>query len=250
MSFLRSSRAVPAAALLLVAGHAAAISIDYQPLPDQSSAVLVQSSGGTTVTAHAFGGVPNPQATMTPTGTPGGFTALNVNVGGSALLGTRGLGCGAVASQCDLIAPVGEDVLRLTFSLPSRLDSVTLAAMEDADDVRWFYWNGASYQLAGSDTCAAFSFCAGNETFGGPFGSHSTSWLLVAENSGATAFALRSIQFTSIPEPGTGLLVAAGLLATGAIRRRRGSHPPARRARAGARAAGYPSGTPWSSITS
>lgn len=213
--------ALVAGAVWATAPGAQAITIDWEPLSDQSSASIVQSSGGTTVTAQAFGGVSNPQGTMTPTGTPGGFTVLNVNVGGVAFFGTRGLGCGIVASQCDLIAPIGEDVLRLTFSKPSRLDTVTIAAMEDADDVRWFFWNGASYQLAGSDTCTTFSFCGGNETFNGPFGNYSTSWIFVAENSGATAFALRSIGFTSIPEPGTALLFATGLLLTAAARRER-----------------------------
>jgi hypothetical protein len=198
---------------LLAAVSAEALSIDYAALSDQSSASIVQVAGPVTVTAQAFGGVSNPQASMTPSGTPGGFTALDVNGGGSALLGTRGLGCGIVASQCDLIAPIGEDVLRLTFTQPVVLNAITIAAMEDADDVRWYAWNGSSYALAGSDTCAVFSFCGGNETFTGPYGlpSGSTSWILVAENSGATAFALRSIDFTAIPEPGTALLVALGL---------------------------------------
>lgn len=160
---------------------------------------------------------------MTPTGTPGGFTNIGVNVGGSSLFGKRGLGCGPVASQCDLIAPIGEDALRITFSQPVEIDSLTIAAMEDADDVSWGYWNGASYQHAGNDTCAAFSFCGGNEAFNGPFGAPSTSWLLVAENTGATAFALRSVSFTAfpVPEPGTVGLVALGLAAAAARRRAR-----------------------------
>lgn len=200
------------AALALSSTAARGVTIDFQPLPDQSAAQIVQSSGGVTLTVRGFGGVTDPQTTMTPAGTPGGFTALNVNVGGSSVLGTRGLGCGAVASQCDLIAPVGEDVLRLTFSTAVQIDSLTLAALEDPDNVTWWFWNGASYQLAGQDTCTTFSFCGGNETYNGPFGSPSSSWLLVAENSGASAFALRSVSFTAIPEPGTALLLGFGLL--------------------------------------
>lgn len=221
--FQYSAAVLAGAALLFVAAGASALSIDYAALSDQSSGSIVQAAGSVTVTAQAFGGVANPQGSMTPTGTPGGFTPLNVNVGGSAFLGTRGLGCGIVASQCDLIAPVGEDVLRLTFTQPVVLNSITIAAMEDPDDVRWYAWNGSSYSLAGSDTCATFSFCGGNETFTGPYGlpGGSTSWILVAENSGATAFALRSIDFTAIPEPGTALLFALGLGLT-ARRARRG----------------------------
>lgn len=204
------------------AASAQALSIDYAALSDQSSASIVVNAGGVTVTAQAFGGVTNPQNTMTPTGTPGGFTALNVNIGGSSLFGTRGLGCGAVASQCDLIAPIGEDVLRLSFSQPVQLDQVVLAAIEDADDVRWFYWNGSSYALAGADTCSTFSFCGGNETYNGPFGAPSTSWIFVAENSGASAFDVRSINFTAfpVPEPATALLLALGLSAIATKRRR------------------------------
>lgn len=220
--FQLRTAALAGAVALFVATSASALSIDYAALSDQSSASIVQVAGPVTVTANAFGGVSNPQGSMTPTGTPGGFTALNVNVGGSAFLGTRGLGCGIVASQCDLIAPVGEDVLRLTFTQPVVLDSITIAAMEDPDDVRWYAWTGSSYALAGSDTCTTFSFCGGNETFTGPYGlpSGSTSWILVAENSGASAFALRSIAFTAIPEPGTALLIAVGLVFTAGRARR------------------------------
>lgn len=211
------------AAAFSFASAAGALTVDYQPLSDQSAASITQVTGGVTVTAQGFGGVTNPQLSMTPTGTPGGFTALQVNVGGSSFFGTRGLGCGPVASQCDLIAPIGEDVLRITFSEPVQLDSVTIAAMEDPDDVTWWYWNGASYQLAGQDGCTTFSFCGGNETFNGPFGLPSTSWLFVAENSGASAFVVRSLSFTPmpIPEPGTALLLAAGLAVAAARRRSR-----------------------------
>jgi hypothetical protein len=212
---------VACGAAFLAVSNAEALSIDYAALSDQSSPSIVQTTGGVTVTANAFGGVANPQNTMTPSGTPGGFTALNVNIGGSSLFGTRGLGCGAVASQCDLIAPVGEDVLRLSFSQPVQLDSVTIAAMEDPDDVRWFRWTGSSYALAGSDTCVTFSFCGGNETFSGPWGGPSTSWIFVAENSGATAFDIRSINFTAfpVPEPGTALLLSLGVAAIAARRK-------------------------------
>lgn len=211
------------AAILAGGGAAAALTLDYQPLGDQSAASITQGVGGVTVTAQAFGGVANPQLLMTPTGTPGGFTPLAVNIGGSSFLGTRGLGCGPVASQCDLIAPAGEDVLRITFSEPVQLDAVTLAAVEDPDDITWWYWNGASYVLAGQDTCAPFSFCGGNETWTGPFGAPSTSWLFVAENTGASAFVVRSLTFTPvpIPEPGTALLVALGVAAIAARRRPR-----------------------------
>lgn len=210
-------------AAVLASSAARAITLDYQPLGDQSSSSIVQVAGGVSVTAQAFGGVSNPQASMTPAGTPGGFTALNVNVGGSSLFGTRGLGCGPVASQCDLIAPTGEDALRLTFSQPVQIDVLTLAGVEDPDDITWWYWNGASYVFAGQDTCSTFSFCGGNETYTGPFGAPSTSWLIVAESSGASAFAVRSIAFTAypIPEPGTAALVALGIAGTAARRRAR-----------------------------
>ena len=160
---------------------------------------------------------------MTRAGTPGGFTPLAVNIGGSSLFGTRGLGCGLVASQCDLIAPAGEDVLRITFSEPVQLDVVTLGAVEDPDDVTWWYWNGASYVFAGQDTCTPFSFFGGNESYAGPFGAPATSWLFIAENTGVSAFVVRSLTFTPvpIPEPGSALLVALGAAAIAARRRLR-----------------------------
>lgn len=217
MSRFRMGAAWACTAALLIAADAGALSIDYAALSDQSSSSIVQLTGGVTVTATAFGGATNPQTTMTPTTGPSGGSALNVNIGGSSLFGTRGLGCGAVASQCDLIAPVGEDVIRLNFSTPVQLDQVVLAALEDPDDVRWFRWTGSTYALAGSDTCTTFSFCGGNETYNGPFGT-SQSWIFVAENSGASAFDIRSVNFT-VPEPGTALLVALGLGAVVAKRR-------------------------------
>jgi len=223
VSAIRHLTVAACAAVLAWGSAASALTIDYQPLSDQSAASIVQVAGSVTVTAQAFGGVVNPQLSMTPTGTPGGFTALNVNIGGSSFLGTRGLGCGPVASQCDLIAPIGEDVLRLSFSDPVQIDKLTLAAVEDPDDISWWYWNGSSYVHAGNDACTTFSFCGGNETYTGPFGAASTSWLFVAENSGASAFALRSLEFTAypIPEPGSVLLLALGLAATAAGRRAR-----------------------------
>lgn len=223
MSAFRFLAAAACAAALSWGGAAGALTLDYQPLGDQSAASITQVVGGVTVTAHAFGGVTNPQLSMTPTGTPGGFTPLNVNIGGSSFFGTRGLGCGPVASQCDLIAPAGEDALRITFSEPVQIDALTLGAVEDPDDITWWYWNGASYVLAGQDTCTTFSFCGGNETYVGPFGAPSTSWLFVAENSGASAFVVRSLTFTPypIPEPGTALLVAMGVAAVAARRRMR-----------------------------
>src|SRR5690606_7040608 len=65
------SLAVAALATAVLFGPAAAhaITLDYQPLNAQSSSSIVQVAGGVTVTAHAFGGVANPQASMTPTGT-------------------------------------------------------------------------------------------------------------------------------------------------------------------------------------
>lgn len=223
MSRIRPIAAVAAAlALALGASGARALSINYSGLSDQSGSSIVQVAGPVTVTAQAFGGVSNPQGSMTPTGTPGGFTSLGVNIGGVSLFGTRGLGCGtSLASQCDLIAPIGEDVLRLTFSQPVFLDSITFAAWEGPDEVSWYAWTGSSYALAGDEGPDSAPL-NGNETFTGPYGlpSGSTSWIFIAENAGATAFALRSINFTAIPEPGTALLLAIGLAFTAGRARR------------------------------
>lgn len=214
MSRIRPIAALAAAlALALGAGGAQALSINYSGLSDQSAASITQVAGPVTVTAQAFGGVANPQGSMTPTGTPGGFTSLGVNIGGVDGFGTRGLGCGtALASQCDLIAPTGEDLLRLAFSQPVILDSFTLAAWEGPDSASWYAWNGSSYSLVGTAGPDSNIF-NGYETLTGPFGapSGSTSWIFIAENSSATSIALRSINFTAVPEPGTALLVALGL---------------------------------------
>lgn len=222
MSRMRPIAALAAAfAVALGAGGAQALSINYAGLSDQSGSPIVQVAGPVTVTAQAFGGVSNPQGSMTPTDTPGG--SLGVNIGGVNLFGTRGLGCGtSLASQCDLIEPLGEDVLRLTFSQPVFPNSITFAAWEGPDEVSWYAWTGSSYALVDAEGPDPAPL-NGNETFTGPFGlpSGSTSWIFIAENAGATAFALRSLDFTAIPEPGTALLMGLGL-AVCAGRARRG----------------------------
>lgn len=140
MSRIRPFAALAGALALLGAGGAQALSINYSALSDQSGSSIVQSDGGVTVTAQAFGGVTNPQGSMAPTGTPSGFTSIGVNIGGVDVFGTRGLGCGTLlASQCDLIAPIGEDVLRLNFSAAVTLDGFTFAAWEGADEASWWY---------------------------------------------------------------------------------------------------------------
>lgn len=222
MSRIRSIAALTGAIALLAAGGAQALSINYSALSNQSASSIVQVAGSVTVTAEAFGGVSNPQGTMTPAGTPGGFTSLGVNIGGVDAFGTRGLGCGAIASQCDLIAPVGEDVLRLTFSQSVVLDSITFAAWEGPDEVSWYAWTGSGYALAGAEGPDSNPF-NGYETFTGPYGlpAGSTSWIFIAENAGATAFAVRSISFSAIPEPGTALLMSLGLAFCAGHARRR-----------------------------
>ncbi len=219
---------VPALACLLLAQTSAAVVIEWEALSDQGPANAISlENGGITATAEAFGGITEPQDTITPDTIPGeaGTTQIQVNIDGafpnSNVFGLRGLGCGI--AQCDLIAPGGEDAVRISFDVRVRLDQLILSAMEGPDDITWWYWEDGAWVFAGQDDCSGVS-CSGQETFNGPFGS-SEHWLVVAENSGASAFriAQMSVAADPLPEPpapvpALGLLgstALAGLLALG-----------------------------------
>jgi hypothetical protein len=212
-------RALACAALLATAPTAGAVIIEWEDLGNQGPLNSISlSSGGITATGEAFGGLSNPQNTITKNTAPGA-TNIQVNIGGSFqdsnTFGLRGLGCGI--AQCDLIAPIGEDAVRITFSQGVQLDTVVLSAMEGPDDVTWWYWGGGQWNFAGQDTCSGVS-CSGQETWSGPFGA-SRYWLFVAENSGASAFRIAELHVTAaVPGPaGASLLALAGALA--ALRR-------------------------------
>ncbi|MEE3326639.1 MAG: PEP-CTERM sorting domain-containing protein [Myxococcota bacterium] len=222
--------------LIAMATSAQALKFDYQIGNTSDPNQIVVSDGGYTATASGWGGLTNPQNSLDPTDpTASGAQNLGVNVG-TALGFGRGIGCGTVIgiSQCDLIAPSGEDLLLVEFSTSMELTRIYGTLLENPDDVSAWGWTGATWELIGTDNCpppGIFNNCGSWSQFNGEdigqvgggtlLPSNPTQYLmLVAENSGASAFRLGFLEATPIPEPSTALLVGLGIAFLGCGRRR------------------------------
>ena len=196
-------------ALLLCSSSALAATINFRT----GGPVIFNDGTGITATVSGWGGSANPQNLITDPNNPAlsGLQSLGTNVGGSAVFGTLGVGCGG--AQCDLIAPIGEDALLITFNQTVTIGGTIGAAIEDPDDISVWSWTGSAWSQVSSDNCSTFSFCGGEEPLSGAIGA-TQHILIVAENSGASAF--RLAEFTNVqavvPEPAVlGLLGLGGL---------------------------------------
>jgi hypothetical protein len=222
-----------AALLVLSASPAAALTINWSSLPDQTSGTTItqfDSETGSTISAtgSGWGGLTNPQNTLDPTNPLGsGFTQLGTNIGGGApgsgAFSTHGLGCGTtLISQCDLISPSGEDALLIEFNTKVTIGGIIASAVEDFDDITAWVWTGTLWSQIGSDSCGLFSFCGGEEPISVSPHTESRYFMLVAENSDASAFKLTRIEnITVVPEPGTAMLMLLGLVGVATTRRQR-----------------------------
>ncbi|MDJ0789891.1 MAG: PEP-CTERM sorting domain-containing protein [Myxococcota bacterium] len=228
----RIKTGLAAAAVLLWASYAGALTINWSALPDQTAGLSIsqvdQETGSTlTATGSGWGGVTNPQNTLNP-GNPigSGFTQLGVNIGGGApgsgAFSTHGLGCGTtLISQCDLISPGGEDILLIEFDKKVTVGSFIASAVEDFDDITSWVWDGSAWVNIGSDSCGLFSFCGGEEPVSAGPHAPSRFFMLVAEDSDASAFKLTRIEGVIVAEPATLGLLTLGM-AGACMRRRRG----------------------------
>ncbi len=225
---------------LAMAGSAQALKFDYQIGNQNSSGGITVSDGGYTATATGWGGISNPQNSLNPTN-PGASGAQNLGTNiGTALGFGRGIGCGTVISisQCDLIAPSGEDALLIEFSALMEITRIYGTLLENPDDISAWSWNGSSWDLIGTDDCPPDGFFNNCGSFGQFDGedighidligggtllpSNPTEYLLiVAEDTSASAFRLGFIEATVIPEPSTALLIGVGLAVAARARRGR-----------------------------
>ena len=214
--------------MLGAASSAYGIKFDFQTGNASDANSLSASDGGFSATASGWGGLLNPQNTFDPTNPSGsGAQNLGVNIG-TALGFGRGIGCGTAVgiTQCDLISPGGEDFLLVEFDTTLEISRIYGTLLEDPDDVSAWSWNGGVWDLIGTDPCplpGIFNFCGSFSQYDGEdiglvgggtlLPSNPTSYLmLVAENSGASAFRLGFVEGTPIPEPSSGLLFALGLV--------------------------------------
>ncbi|MCL4685277.1 PEP-CTERM sorting domain-containing protein [Myxococcota bacterium] len=224
-------RALAALCALLLPATASALKFDWQIANQSNSNGITVSDGGVNATASGWGGLTNPQNSIDPSNPSASALNLGVNIG-TALGFGRGVGCGTVisVSQCDLISPSGEDALLITFDALVEVTRVYGTLIEDPDDISVWGWTGSAWDLIGTDNCGGFSLCGSFSEFDGEDLGHvspgnlpytTTALLIVAENSGASAFRLGFVEGNVIPEPGTFALISLGMTALALRSRRR-----------------------------
>ena len=187
-----------------IAGAGLAAPIDFR----SGSGSTFDNGEGVTFTVSAWGGAVDPQLLIDPRD-PGasGLQNLGTNIGGSAALGTAGIGCGT--GECDLSLPDGEDALLFSFNQLVAF-SIIGAALDDVDDVSMWTWADLqnTWSLEPVDPCG--SGCSGEQRL--PLVSITRYLLIVAEDSGPTSFRIAEINVTGLPEPALVSMLAVGLL--------------------------------------
>ena len=191
--------------VLGLANHADALKFDYQIGNTNDSNQIVVSDGGYSATASGWGGIIDPQSSLDPTNPAARVPRTWVSTLELPLALVGGLGAerGSVFPNVISFLPPGKMFSYSTSAPAWKSPRIYGTLLENPDDITAWGWDGAAWELIGTDNCpppGLFNNCGSWSQYDGEdigqvgggtlLPSNSTRHLmLVAENSGVSAFA-------------------------------------------------------------